>query len=115
MRRITCTRSLLLGAAVAAALAATGSGSAALAKTVNDTVGPGFTIGLTMHGKKVTKLKAGTAYRFVIRDRSSIHDFHLSGPGFNRVLTSVERGAGPAPPISLGRALPGLYQPRDPT
>jgi hypothetical protein len=42
-----------------------------------------------MHGKKVTKLKARTAYRFVIRDRSSIHDFHLSGPGLNRVLTSV--------------------------
>ena len=42
-----------------------------------------------MHGKKVTRLKAGTAYRFVIRDRSSIHDFHLSGPGLNRVLTSV--------------------------
>src|SRR4029453_10804593 len=90
MRRITCTRSLLLGPAVAAALAATGSGSAALAKTVNGTVGPGFTIGLTMQGKKVTKLKAGTAYRFVIADRADIHDFHLSGPGFNRVLTSVE-------------------------
>jgi plastocyanin len=43
-----------------------------------------------MQGKKVTRLNAGTAYRFVIRDRSSIHDFHLSGPGFNRVLTGVE-------------------------
>jgi plastocyanin len=74
---------------VAAALAATGSGTAATAKTVKGTVGPGFTIGLTMKGKKVTKLKAGTAYRFVISDRSSIHDFHLSGPGFSRVLTSV--------------------------
>jgi plastocyanin len=90
MRRMTRTRSLLLGAAVAAAFAATGSGSAASAKTVNGTVGPGFTIALTMQGKKVTKLKAGTAYRFVIGDRSSIHDFHLSGPGLNRVLTSVE-------------------------
>ena len=90
MRRITRTRSLLLGAVVAAALAATGSGSAAPAKTVNGTVGPGFTIGLAMQGKKVTKLKAGTAYRFVISDRSSIHDFHLSGPGLNRVLTGVE-------------------------
>lgn len=89
MRRIPRTRSLLLGAVAAAALAATGSGSAAPAKTVNGTVGPGFTIGLTMQGKKVTKLKAGTSYRFVIRDRSSIHDFHLSGPGFNRVLTGV--------------------------
>jgi plastocyanin len=43
-----------------------------------------------MDAKKVTKLKAATAYRFVISDRSSIHDFHLSGPGFNRVLTGVE-------------------------
>jgi plastocyanin len=90
MRSITRTRSLLLGAAAAAALAATGSGSAATAKTVKGTVGPGFTIALTIDGKRVTKLKAGTAYRFVISDRSNIHDFHLSGPGFNRVLTGVE-------------------------
>jgi plastocyanin len=90
MRRVTRTHSLLLGAVVAAALAATGTGSAATAKTVNGTVGPSFTIGLTMQGKKVTKLHAGTAYRFVISDRADIHDFHLSGPGFNRVLTSVE-------------------------
>jgi plastocyanin len=90
MRRITRTRSLLLDAVAAAALAVTGSGSAAPAKTVNGTVGPGFTIGLAMQGKKVTKLKAGTAYRLVISDRSSIHNFHLSGPGFNRVFTGVE-------------------------
>ncbi|MGZ4409117.1 MAG: hypothetical protein ACXVY6_10060 [Gaiellaceae bacterium] len=90
MERITPTRSLLLGALAAAALVATGSSSAASAKTVNGTVGPGFTIGLTMQGKKVTKLKAGVPYRFVISDRADIHDFHLSGPGFNRVLTSVE-------------------------
>jgi plastocyanin len=90
MSRITRTRTLMLGTVAAAALAATGSGTAATAKTVNGTVGPGFTIGLTLQGKKVTKLKAGTAYRFVISDRSDIHDFHLSGPGVNRVLTSVE-------------------------
>jgi hypothetical protein len=90
MKRIPRTRSLVLGAVAAAALAGTGSGSAAPAKTVKGTVGPGFTIGLTMDAKKVTKLEAATAYRFVISDRSSIHDFHLSGPGFNRVLTGVE-------------------------
>jgi plastocyanin len=89
MRRIARTRSLLIGATAVAALAATGSGSAASAKTVNGTVGPGFTITLTKQGKNVTKLKAGVAYRFVISDRSSIHDFHLSGPGINRVLTGV--------------------------
>src|SRR5438034_9197791 len=90
MRRTIRTRSLLVAAVAAAAVAATGSGSAATAKTVHCTVGPGFTIELTMHGKRVTKLKAGTAYRFVISDQGDIHDFHLSGPGLNRVLTSVE-------------------------
>ncbi len=25
----------------------------------------------------------------MIRDRADIHDFHLTGPGLNRVLTSV--------------------------
>jgi plastocyanin len=90
MSRTTRTRALLLGAVAAAALAATGGGMAASVKTVNGTVGPGFTIRLTMQDKQVTKLKAGTAYRFVISDRSSIHDFHLSGPGLDRVLSSVE-------------------------
>jgi plastocyanin len=89
MRRTTRTWFVLLGAVAAAALAAAGGSPAATAKTVNGTVGPGFTIGLTLQGKKVTRLKAGAAYRFVIRDRSSIHDFHLSGPGINRVLTGV--------------------------
>jgi plastocyanin len=92
MSRITRTRSSLLVAiaVAAAALTATGSGSAASPKAVNGTVGPGFTITLTMQGKRVTKLKAATPYRFVISDRASIHDFHLSGPGLNRVLTGVE-------------------------
>jgi len=89
MRRTIRRRTLLAGAVAFAALAAASSGSAATAKTVNGTVGPGFTIGLTMQGKKLTKLKAGTAYRFIISDRSSSHDFHLSGPGLNRVLTGV--------------------------
>jgi plastocyanin len=94
MRGIDRARSLLppllIGAIAAAALAAAGSGSAAATSTVNGTVGPGYTIGLTSHGKRVTQLRAGTAYRFVISDRSSIHDFHLSGPGLDRVLTTVE-------------------------
>ena len=89
MRRLT--RTFAFAAAIgAAALVATSSGAAAAPKTVTGTVGPGFTIGLTMQGKKVTRLKAGTPYRFVIHDQADIHDFHLSGPGLNRVLTSVE-------------------------
>jgi hypothetical protein len=73
-----------------AALAGSSIASAAPAsQVVKGTVGPGFTITLTLGGQKVTKLKAHTPYRFVIRDRATIHDFHLRGPGIDRVLTSV--------------------------
>jgi plastocyanin len=77
-------------ATVAAAVALVVTGPIAAApKVINGTVGPGFTISLTSGGKKVTSLKAGVRYRFVIADKSSIHDFHLSGPGTNRVITGV--------------------------
>ena len=89
MRSITHGRAWLLGVAGAAALAATAPTAAAPAPSVTGTVGPGFTIMLTKGGHKVTQLKAGTAYRFVITDRAAIHDFHLRGPGLDRVLTSV--------------------------
>jgi plastocyanin len=89
MRTIPRTHCWLFALVIAAALVGAGGGSAASAKTVNGTVGPGFTIELTSNGKKVAKLKAGVPYRFVISDRASIHDFHLSGPGLNRVLAGV--------------------------
>jgi plastocyanin len=66
---------LVAALAVPAAVAAT--------PTLNGTVGPGFTITLTQGGKKVTKLKAGT-YVFKIADKSTIHNFHLTGPGVNK-------------------------------
>jgi plastocyanin len=50
--------------------------------TLTGTDGPGFTI--TMNEKTV---KAGT-YVITIHDRSSIHDFHLTGAGVNKA-TSV--------------------------
>jgi plastocyanin len=78
---------VVAAAATVAALVA-GPGNAAPVKVVG-TVGPGETIGLTIGGKKVKRLKAGIAYRFVIRDRSSEHDFRLSGPRTSKTLTSV--------------------------
>jgi plastocyanin len=89
MKTISPGRIWLLGIAVATGLAATAPTAAAPAQSVTGTVGPGFTIGLTKGGHKVTKLKANTPYRFVIQDRATIHDFHLTGPGVDRVLTSV--------------------------
>jgi plastocyanin len=66
-------------------------GAAALAApaTIQGTVGPGFTISLKKAGKKLTTLKPGR-YTFVVNDQSAIHDFHLSGPGVEKVITGVE-------------------------
>jgi plastocyanin len=58
-------------------------------KVVKGSVGPGFTISLTSGGKKVTSLKPGVQYKFDITDRSASHDFHLIGPGVNKVITGV--------------------------
>jgi plastocyanin len=60
----------------------------AAAKTLSGTVGPGFTISLKSAGKKVKSVKAGR-YTSRVSDKSSIHDFHLRGPGVNKVITSV--------------------------
>ena len=46
------------------------------------TVGPGFTIKMTTKPTKAGKIK------LVIRDKSNVHNFHLTGPGVN-VKTSV--------------------------
>ena len=53
------------------------------------TVGPNATISLTLNGRRVTSLAAGS-YTFVVRDRSRKQNFHLIGPGVNR-RTSVAR------------------------
>lgn len=75
-------------ATVALALLPASTGFAA-PRSVVGTVGPGFTISLKFGGKPVTRLKAGVPYRFVVSDRSSIHNFRLRGPGVNRQLTSI--------------------------
>ena len=72
-------------AAIVAAL--TASSALAATPTLNGTVGPGFTITLKQGSAKVSKLKAGS-YKFVISDKSSIHNFHLKGPGIDK-KTSV--------------------------
>ena len=78
MRTATALLAVLVGTLVLAA----GAPAAATAKKLTGTVGPGFTI--KMSAKTV---KAGT-YTITIKDLSSIHDFHLTGPGVNK-KTSV--------------------------
>lgn len=58
------------------------------ATMLNGTVGPGYTIDLKQGGKKVTRLPAGN-YMVMITDKSSAHNFVLSGPGVSREITGL--------------------------
>jgi plastocyanin len=73
MRRKSLAALAILAATALAAAGTAFSGSAKT-RTLKGVVGPGFTISLKMGGKKVKSLKAGT-YKFVITDRSSIHNY----------------------------------------
>ena len=87
--RIVAAVAAVASAAVAAALLM-GGPAAAAPNIVKGTVGPGYTISLTIGGKKVKKLKAGVKYRFVVADRSEDHDFRLVGPGTSKMLSGEE-------------------------
>ena len=75
-------------ALLATALVFAGSAPAAT-KTLSGSVGPGFTISLKYKGKKVSKLTPGR-YRIRVSDKSDFHNFHISGPGVNRRITTVD-------------------------
>jgi plastocyanin len=79
--------------AVALMVAGTALSRTASTPTLKGVVGPGYTIKLTKGGKKVKSLKAGK-YKFVISDKSSIHNFTVerekpSKPKIEKHLTST--------------------------
>jgi plastocyanin len=76
------TAALALSAIAVSLAFASSSLAATKAATLSGTVGPGYTISMS---KKT--VKAG-AYTITIHDLASIHDFHLTGAGVNKV-TSV--------------------------
>src|SRR5580765_5110401 len=71
---------LLVIAALGAALVPSGQGAGG---TLIGTVGPGFTISLTMNGQPVKQLDPGD-YTIQVSDKSDLHNFHLSGPGVDQ-------------------------------
>ncbi|HZO62875.1 MAG TPA: plastocyanin/azurin family copper-binding protein [Gaiellaceae bacterium] len=77
----------LVTTAALAALAITAVAEAAPPR-LSGTVGPGFTITLKRFNKPLRTLKAGR-YLIVVADKSSIHNFHLRGPGVNKEITAV--------------------------
>ena len=79
-------RRLLLPLALAgAALVAAAAGNSATAKTVGlvGEVGPGYTVEVTLNGKDLKTIKAGT-YRIKVEDKATIHNFRLIGKGLNK-------------------------------
>jgi plastocyanin len=58
--------------------------AAAKANTFYGRVGPGFTITLKRADGTIVRRVQHGRHTFVIRDRSSIHNFHLFGPSVDR-------------------------------
>jgi hypothetical protein len=81
-------RMLVVAAVPVFALTLTASSGAAVPR-LTGTVGPGFTIALKQGSRAVRLLKPGR-YSIVVADKSNIHDFHLKGPGLNKVITTVD-------------------------
>jgi plastocyanin len=71
--------------------AGAGAGSAGPGDTLDATVGPDFTIGLTYDGQAVTELPAGE-YTFAVDDQAGSHNFHLTGPGVDESTSVPETG-----------------------
>jgi hypothetical protein len=75
--------------AVGSVLAARGTLSSAAGRELHGTVGPGFTISLSDEdGQPVTSLRPGT-YWLTVDDRGDHHNFHILGPGLDKVVTTV--------------------------
>jgi plastocyanin len=86
---IRTTLALAATATVALVIAAAASSRSHATPTLTGTVGPGFTIKLTMNNKVVKTLRAGT-YKLVVHDMAPIHAFSLDGPnGFAKDFTTV--------------------------
>ncbi|MGI9116432.1 MAG: cupredoxin domain-containing protein [Gaiellales bacterium] len=81
-------RKALLTLLAFGALAVAASPAAATTKTLVGTVGPGYTITFMLNGATLKTIKAGT-YKWVVDDKSSMHNFSIDGPGVEQDLTSV--------------------------
>ncbi|HEV3478144.1 MAG TPA: plastocyanin/azurin family copper-binding protein [Gaiellaceae bacterium] len=71
-------------AVMALALPPTAFAIVSATTTLTGTTGPGFTITLKKGGKVVKTLRPGT-YKLTVSDKSSMHDFVLTGPGIRNL------------------------------
>ena len=65
-----------------------GGGGGSASGTVEGEVGPGFTIEVKQNGKDAESVEAGT-YTLKVEDKSDQHNFPLTGPGVDDMVTDV--------------------------
>jgi plastocyanin len=65
-----------------------GGGGGAASGTLEGETGPGFEIEVKQNGEDAESVKAGT-YTLKVEDKSASHNFHLIGPGVDKVVTEV--------------------------
>lgn len=83
-----------------------GGPTTAAPKRLAGRVGPGFSISLRTSAGALARLVGAGTYRLTIADRSSMHNFHLTGPGVNK-----RTGVGFTGTVTWTlRLRPGLYR-----
>ena len=85
------SRTRTAAAAAAVALAAVASPAGAAAPKLIGSVSDPLNISFTKSGRKVTHLKAGR-FRIVVEDTASDRNFHLKGPGVDRLTPIGGKG-----------------------
>lgn len=65
-----------------------GGGGGSASGTLEGETGPGFEIAVNVNGVLATSVDAGT-YTLKVEDKSNQHNFHLIGPGIDKVITDV--------------------------
>jgi plastocyanin len=65
-----------------------GGGGGSASGQLEGETGPGFEIEVKQNGEDAESVKAGT-YTLKVEDKSDQHNFHLSGPGVDKVVTDV--------------------------
>ena len=100
IRRVQAIATAMVCAAALSVAPVSADDGSQRAPKIKGTVGPGYSLSF-----RETSVPAGK-YRVVIQDRSTIHNFHLKGPGDINIKTQVEETGRTVWRLDL---LPGTY------
>jgi plastocyanin len=87
----TAAAAAALAVAFTSVMLAAGAPAEAATKRLTGVVGPAEMITMKSGSKRLRTVRAGT-YMIVVNDRSSEHNFRLTGPGVNRATSVPSTG-----------------------